>query len=72
MKSIDIKLLVQMIMTKFYEYIMATELVVHTNTPHILVCNNEDSLYFNNNPNRMHSISSEAILLEGIGSKFII
>ena len=62
-KNIDTKVLVQQMMPKFYEYIMDVELAVHPNTPHILVCNNEDYLYFNNNPNRMHSILSEAILL---------
>ena len=60
---IDTKVLVQQMMPKFYEYIMAAELAVHPNTPQILVRNNEDSLYFNNNPNCMHSLSSEAILL---------
>ena len=34
--------------------------------------NNEDSIYFNNNPNRMHSLSSEAILLERIRAEFFI
>ena len=34
--------------------------------------NNEDSLYFHNNPDRMHSLSFEAILLERIGAKFVI
>ena len=33
---------------KFYEYIMAVELAVRPNIPHILVRNNEDSLYFHN------------------------
>ena len=51
---------------------MATELAVHTNTPQILVRNNEDSLYFNKNPNRMHSSSSEAIILERIVAEFVI
>ena len=37
-----------------------------------LVQNNEDSLYFNNNPNRTHSLSSEAILLERIRAEFFI
>ena len=71
-KNVDTKVLVQKTMPKFYEYIMAAELDVHPNTPHILVRNNEDYLYFNNNPNRMHSLSSEAILLERIGAKFVI
>ena len=57
---------------KFYEYIMAVELAVHQNTPHILVHNKGDSLYFNNNPNRIHSLSSEAIILESIGAEFVI
>ena len=51
---------------------MATELAVHPNTPQILVRNNEDSLYFNKNPNRMHSLLSEAGLLERICAEFII
>ena len=33
---------------------------------------NEESLYFHNNPNRIHSLSSDAILLERIGAQFII
>ena len=59
-------------MPKLYEYIMDTELDINPKTPQILVRNNEDYLYFHNNPNRMHSISSEAILLERIGSEFVI
>ena len=59
-------------MPKFYEYIMATELAVHTNTPQILVRNNEDSIYFNNNPNLMHSLLYEVILLESICAEFVI
>ena len=51
---------------------MAAELAVHTHTPNILVCNNEDSLYFKNSPNSMYSLSSEAILLERIRAKFVI
>ena len=51
---------------------MAEELAVHKNTPHILYRNNEDSLYFNNNANRMHSLSSEDILLERIRAKFVV
>ena len=34
--------------------------------------NNEDSLYLHNNPNRMHSLSSEATLLERIDDEFVI
>ena len=71
-KHIDTKLLVQQMMPKFYEYIMAAELAVHPNTPQILVRNNEDYLYFNNKPKRMHSLSSEAILLDRIRAKFVI
>ena len=71
-KNIDTKVLVQKMMTKFYEYIMVAELPVHQNTPHILARNNEDSLYFHNNHNRMHSLSSEAILLDRIGANFVI
>ena len=59
-------------MPKFYEYIVSEKLAVHPNTPQILVCNNEDSPYFHNNPNRMHSLSSEATLLERIRAKFVI
>ena len=51
---------------------MAEELAFHKNTPHILDRNNEDSLYFNNNLNRMHSLSSEEILLERICAKFVV
>ena len=68
----DTKVLVQKMTPKFYEQIMAAELSVHTNTPQILVRTNEESLYFHNNPKRMHSLSSEEILLERIGAKFII
>ena len=32
-KHIDTKVLVQQMMPKFYEYIMAAELIVHPNTP---------------------------------------
>ena len=59
-------------MTKFYEYIMAAELAIHPNTLQILVRNNEDSVYFNNNPNCMHYLSSEATLLKRIRAKFVI
>ena len=58
-------------MPKFYRYIMAAELAVNPNTPHILVVNNKESLYFNNNPNRMKSLSDEAILLEIVGAEFV-
>ena len=71
-KHIDTKVLVQQMMPKFYELIMAAELDFHSNTPQILVRNNEDSLYFHNNPNRMHSLLSEAIFLGSIGAEFII
>ena len=70
--NVDTKALVHHMMPNLYEYIMATELSVHPNTPHILVVNNEESLYFHNNPNRMHSLSSEEILLESIGIEFVI
>ena len=49
---------------------MATELAVNPNTPHILVGKNQESLYFHNNPDRMHSILAESILLETIDAKF--
>ena len=71
-KNIDTKVLVQKMMPKFYEYIMAAELAVHPNTPHILVRNNEYSLYFHNNPNYINYLSSEAILLESIGDEVVI
>ena len=51
---------------------MAAELAVYPNTPQILVSNNEESLYFHNKPNRMHSISYKATLLERIGTEFFI
>ena len=38
--NLDTKALVQKMMPKFYEYIMAAELDVHPNTPQILVSNN--------------------------------
>ena len=59
-------------MPKLYEYIMAAELSVHPNTPHILVRNNEDSLLFHSNPIRMHYHTYEAIILESIGAEFVI
>ena len=62
----DTKALFQQIMPKLYEYIMDTELTAHPNNPHIIVLNNEESLSFNNNPNRMHSLSYEAILWRGL------
>ena len=43
-ENMDTKALVQQMMPKFYEYIMAVEPSVHPNTPQILVRNNEDSL----------------------------
>ena len=51
---------------------MAAELAVHPNTSHILVRKTEDYLYFHNNPNRMHSLLSEAILLDRIRYEFVI
>ena len=45
---------------------------VNPNTPQILVRNNEESIYFHNNPNQMNSISSEAIFLDRIGAEFVI
>ena len=58
-------------MPKFYDFIMAAELSVNPSTPQILVVNNQWSLYFNNNPNRRHSLSAEAIILERIYAEFI-
>ena len=52
-KHIDTKVLVQQMIPKFYEYIMAAELYVHPNTSLILLRNNGDYLYFHNIPNRM-------------------
>ena len=71
-KHIDTKVLVQQMMPNFHEYIMAEELAFHPNTPQILVRNNEDSLYFNNNPNRMHFLFYEAIILQRIRAEFVI
>ena len=71
-ENVDTKALIQQMMPKLYEYIMAAELSVHPNTPKILVCNNEESIYFHNNLNRMHYLSSEAILLETIVAEFVI
>ena len=51
---------------------MAEELDVHTNNPQILVGDNEQSLYFHNNPNRMHSSSAEAIMMKRIGAELVI
>ena len=51
---------------------MTAELSAHPNTPQILVSNNEDSLYFHKNPNRMQYLLSEAIILERIGAGFFI
>ena len=71
-KNIDTKVLFQKMMPKLYEYIMTAELYFRPNTPQILVHNKKDSLYVHNNPNRMHSLSFEATLLERIGAKFSI
>ena len=71
-KIVDTKLLVQKVMPKFCEYIMVAELAVHPNTLQILVRKNEESLYFHKNPNCMHYILFEAILLESIGAEFVI
>ena len=68
----DTKTLVQKMIIKFYEYIMAAELSVNPNTPFILVGNNKEYLYFPNNHRCMHSLLSEAILLDRNGSKFVI
>ena len=51
---------------------MATELAFNPNTPQILVRSNQELLYFHNNPNHTHSLSSEAILLERIDDEFVI
>ena len=71
-KHIHTRVLVQQRMPKFYEYIMAAELAFHPNTPHILVHKNEDFLYFNSNPNHMHYLSSESVLLERICAEFVV
>ena len=71
-KHIETKVLVRKMMPIFYEYIMAAELAIHPKPSKKLVRNNEDSIYFHNNPNRMHSLSSESILLERIGAEFVI
>ena len=51
---------------------MDAEISINPNTPHILVGNKEESLYFHRNPNRMHYPSAEEIFLERIGAKFVI
>ena len=51
---------------------MAEELDVHKNNPQILVGDNEQSLYFHNNPNRIHSLLSESTLLGQIIAKFVL
>ena len=71
-ENMDTKTLVQQTMPKFYEYIIAAELDVNPNTPHIILVNNEECLYFHNNPNHMHSLSAEEILLERIDAEFVI
>ena len=43
-ENVDTKTIFQKIMPKLYGYIMATELSVNANTPHILVGNNQESL----------------------------
>ena len=68
----DTETLVQQMMPKLYEYIMAEELAVNPNTSQIIVGKNEESLYFYNKPNSMHSLLSELIILERSGAEFII
>ena len=43
-KNVDTKVIVQNMMPKFYEYIMAAEFSFHLNTPHKLARNNKESL----------------------------
>ena len=43
-ENVDTKIIVQQMMPKFYEYIMAEEISVNPNTPQILVGNNKESL----------------------------
>ena len=69
-ENVDTKKIVQRMMPKLYYYIMAAELSVNPKTTHILVENNQESLYSHNNPNPRHSISAEAILLEMIDGRF--
>ena len=69
-ENVDTKTIFQQMMSKSYGYIMATEHSVNPNTPHILVGNNQESLYFHNNPNRRYSLSAESILLERIDARF--
>ena len=45
------KTIVQQMMSKFYNYIMASEIAANPITPHIILYNNQKSLYFHNNPN---------------------
>ena len=51
---------------------MAEELSVILKNPEIIVGNNGESLHFHNKPNFMHSVLSEATLLERIGAEFVI
>ena len=51
---------------------MALELTVNTSTTQILVGNKKESLYFHNNPNRIHSLLSESTLLGQIIAKFVL
>ena len=59
-------------MPKFYKYIMSEEIAVNPNTLQVLVGNNQEYLYLHNNPNRMHYLPSEEIILESIDDKFVI
>ena len=49
---------------------MAAELAVHKNTPQILVSNNEDSLYFHNNPNLSSSYTKNTVAGTEITDEF--
>ena len=70
-ENVDTKTIVHQMMPKFYDSIMTEELAFGTNTPQILMGNNQESLYLHNNPNHRHSLSAESILLERIDAEFV-
>ena len=53
-KYVDTKTIVLKIIPKLYDYIMASEIAFSPSNPQILVGNNKECLYFNNNPNFRH------------------
>ena len=66
----DTKKIVQQVIPKFYDYIVAAELSENQNTPLIIVGNNQEYLYFHNNPNNRDSPMYEAIILDKIDAEF--